>query len=236
MEAGKMKIAVGSLGANLDAWVGARFGYCPQFVIVDTETMDSVMVPMPPTESEEEASLKAIRIVVKNGAEVVIVEEAKPSCRAVMAQLGVEVIEGVQGLTVRQVVERYKSRELEKPEARKGEPPKIAVAAFGDDLAAPVGMEFGLATRFVVVEPNTMSCESIQVEPTGPEQKVRREMIRALVEKGTGAVIAPALAPGCCQALWILGIEVVTGGKGLTVGQAVEQYKAGILKEEGSVL
>ena len=44
-----MKIAVGSLGANLDAWVGARFGYCPQFVIVDTETMDCVMVPMPPT-------------------------------------------------------------------------------------------------------------------------------------------------------------------------------------------
>ncbi len=34
-----MKIAVGSLGANLDAWVGARFGYCPQFVVVDTETI-----------------------------------------------------------------------------------------------------------------------------------------------------------------------------------------------------
>ena len=231
-----MKIAVGSLGANLDAWVGARFGYCPQFVIVDTETMDCVMVPMPPTESEEEASLKAIRIVVQNGAEVVIVEEAKPSCREVMTQLGVEVIEGVQGLTVRQVVERYKSRELDKPEARKGEPPKIAVAALGDDLAAPVEMGFGQAPRFVVVEPGTMRCESIQVEPVGPEQKVRRETIRALVERGTGVVITPDLTPRCCQALWILGIEVVVGGEGLTVGQAVEQYKAGVLKEEGSLL
>ena len=231
-----MKIAVGSLGANLDAWVGARFGYCPQFVIVDTETMDSVMVPMPPTESEEEASLKAIRIVVQNGAEVVIVEEAKPSCRAVMTQLGVEVIEGVQGLTVRQVVGRYKSRELVKPEARKGEPPKIAVAALGDDLGAPVGMEFGQAPRFVVVEPRTMSYESIQVEPIGPEQKVRREAIRALVEKGTGVVITPGLTPECCRALWSFGIEVVVGGKGLTVGQAVEECKAGMLKEEGSLL
>ena len=226
-----MKIAVGSLGANLDAWVGARFGYCPQFVVVDTETMDYFVVAMPPTESEQEASLKAIRIVVQNGADVVIVEEAKPGCRLVMTQLGVEVIEGVQGLTVRQVVERYKSGELARTEARQGEPPKIAVAALGDDLAAPVGMQFGQVPRFVVVEPSTMSYEAIQVEPVGPEQKIQRETIRALVESSTGVVITPALTPHCCQGLWSFGIEVVTGGKGLTVGQAVEQYKAGVLKE-----
>jgi predicted Fe-Mo cluster-binding NifX family protein len=229
-----MKIAVGSWGTHLDAWVGARFGYCPQFVIVDTETMDHFVVAMPPMESEEEASLKAIRIVVQNGADVVIVEEAKPSCREVMTQLGVEVIEGVQGLTVRQVVERYRSGALARPEARKGEPPKIAVAALGDDLAAAVGMGFGRVPRFVVVEPCTMSYEAIQVEPVGPEQKVRRETIRALVERSTGVVITPALTPECCQALWSFGIEVVIGGEGLTVGQAVEEYKAGALREEGS--
>lgn len=231
-----MKIAVGSLGANLDAWVGARFGYCPQFVVVDTETMDYLVVAMPPTESEQEASLKAIRIVVQNGAEVLIVEEAKPGCRAVMTQLGVEVIEGVRGLTVRQVVERYRSRELAKPEARKGEPPKIAVAALGDDLAAPVGTKFGQSPRFVVVEPRTMNYEAIQVEPVGPEHKIRRETIRALVEKSVGVVITPSLTPECCQTLWSFGIEVIIGGKGLTVGRAVEQYKAGVLKEEGSLL
>ena len=231
-----MKIAVGSLGANLDAWVGARFGYCPQFVIVDTETMDSVMVPMPPTESEEEASLKAIRIVVQNGAEVVIVEEAKPSCREVMAQLGVEVIEGVRGLTVRQVVERYQRRDLDEPGARKGDALRIAVAALGNDLAAPVGMQFDRVPRFVVVEPSTMSYEVVEVEPVGPDQKIQRETIRALAEKSTGVVITPALTPHCCQGLWSLGIEVITGGKGLTVGQAVEQYKTGVLKQEGSSL
>lgn len=230
-----MKIAVGSLGANLDAWVGARFGYCPQFVVVDTETMDYFVVAMPPTESEQEASLKAIRIVVQNGADVVIVEEAKPGCREVMTQLGIEVIEGVLGLTVRQVVERFKSGQLVKPEARKGEPPKIAVAALGDDLAAPVGMRFGQVPRFVVVEPRTMNCEAIAVEPVGPEHKIRRETIRALVERSIGVVITPALTPECCQALWSFGIEVVVGGEGLTVGQAVEEYKAGTLTEEGSL-
>lgn len=230
-----MKIAVGSLGANLDAWVGARFGYCPQFVVVDTETMDYFVVAMPPTESEEEASLKAIRIVVQNGADVVIVEEAKPGCRMVMTQLGVEVIEGVQGLTVRQAVERYQSGQLARPEARKGEPPKIAVAALGDDLAAPMGTRFGQVPRFVVVEPRTMSYEAVQVEPVGPEHKIRRETIRTLVERSIGVVITPALTPECCQALWSFGIEVVIGGKGLTVGQAVEAYKAGTLTEEGSL-
>ena len=229
-----MKIAVGSLGANLDAWVGASFGYCPQFVVVDTETMDCFVVAMPPTESEQEASLKAIRIVVQNGADVVIVEEAKPRCRMVMTQLGVEVIEGVQALTVRQVVERYKSGELVRPEARQGEPPRIAVAAVGDDLVAPVGTKFGQVPRLVVVEPRTMSYEAIQVKPVGPEHKIRRETIRALVEKSIGVVITPSLTPECCQALWSFGVEVIIGGEGLTVGQAVEEYKAGALTEEGS--
>ncbi len=231
-----MKIAVGSLGANLDAWVGARFGYCPQFVVVDTETLNYFVVAMPPTESEQEASLKAIRIVVQNGANVVIVEEAKPGCREVMTQLGVEVIEGVQGLTVRQAVERYTRGELARPEARQGAPPKIAVAALGDDLSAPLGAKFGQVPRFVVVEPRTMSCEAIAVEPVGPGEKIRRETIRALVEKSIGVVITPALTPECCQALYAFGIEVVIGGENLTVGQAVEAYKAGTLTGEGSWL
>jgi predicted Fe-Mo cluster-binding NifX family protein len=52
----------------------------------------------------------------------------------------------------------------------------------------------------------------------------------ALVEKSIGVVITSALTPECCQALWSFGIEVIIGREGLTVGRAVEEYKAGVLR------
>ena len=42
-----MKIAVSSMGTSLDAWTGAPFGICPQFVVVDTETQDVLVVAVP---------------------------------------------------------------------------------------------------------------------------------------------------------------------------------------------
>lgn len=226
-----MKIAVGSLGTSLDAWVGGRFGYCPQFIIVDTETMEHIVVPMPHAESEQEASLKAIRTVARSGADVVIVQKAMPACRQVMTNLGIDVIDGVEGLTVRQAVERYLRTQMAQPEDRKGEPPKIAVAALGESLDAPVGVEFGKVSRFVIVDPRTMEHELLTVEPTGPEEKVRLATIRALASKGVNLVATPAISPTCCQALWSLAVDVVIVEEGLTVADVIERYKRGELGE-----
>lgn len=226
-----MKIAVGSLGTSLDAWVGGRFGYCPQFVIVDTETMDYLVVPMPEASTEKEASQKAIRTVVRSGAELLIVQQAMPTCREVMNQLGVEVIQGVEGLTVRQVIERYQSGRLAEPAGRKGEPPKIAVVADGATLDAPVGSHFGQAPYLLVVDPVTMGHTTLEVTPDAPGRRVTRQTLRALVESGAGVVITPAIGPECCQALWNLAIEVVVGGQSLTVRQVVERYQSGELAQ-----
>lgn len=226
-----MKIAVGSMGTSLDAWVGGRFGYCPQFIVVDTDTMEYVVVPMPPARSEQEASLKAIRAVARHGVEALIVESAKPACREVMNTLGIEVIDGVQGLTVRQAVLRYMKTRLAAPEERVGTPPKIAIATLGADLNARVGVEFGRVSQFLVVDPATMHYELLAVEPRGPQEKVRLATIRALVRGGVNLVITTAITPECCQALWSLAVDVVLVEEGLTVAEVIQRYKAGQLAQ-----
>jgi predicted Fe-Mo cluster-binding NifX family protein len=220
-----MKIAVGSMGTSLDAWVGGRFGWCPQFILVEPETMDYVVISMPPTESEKEASLQALRAVVKNDAEVVIVAEARPECRSTMTTLGVQVIEGVRGLTARQAVERYRRNKLERPEDRVGEPLRVAVASLGDNLDAPLGSDFGRCSSFVLVEPRSMGYEVVQVEPASPEQEINLAAIRAVARRGAAVVITPHITPSCCWALQSLGIEVLTGSTDLTVRQAIEGYR-----------
>ena len=56
-----MRIAVGTTGDTLDAWVSSEFGWCPHFVIVDTDSMGYFIVSQPTVESYQEASLAAIR-------------------------------------------------------------------------------------------------------------------------------------------------------------------------------
>ena len=226
-----MRIAVGSLGSSLDAWVGGRFGYCPQFIVVDTDTMDYLVVPMPPTMSEREASRRAIRIVARNGADVLIVEKAMLECRAVMNTLGIEVIDGIQGLTVRQAVDRYVADQLAAAAGRRGEAPRIAVAALGDDLGARVGIAFGQVHHFVLVDPATMACEALQVEPVNAGKHVRSATIRSLVRHSVNMVVTPSITPECCQALWSLAVDVVIVEPEGTVGDVIDRFKQGTLGE-----
>ena len=47
-----MKIAVPSPGTSLDAWAGASFDTCSQFLVVDTETMELVVIAVPAEQPE----------------------------------------------------------------------------------------------------------------------------------------------------------------------------------------
>ena len=222
-----MKIAVGSLGSSLDAWVGGKFGYCPQFIIVDSETMEYTVVPMQQDLSEREASRIAIRIVAKNGAEVLLVENAMPACQQVLSTLGIEFVGGLSGLTVRQAVERFLSGALATPEGKRGIAQKVAVASLGERLDSLVGTEFGSVTRFVVVNPATMDYSVVPVEPPEEGRHLRLATIRSLVERGVTTVLTPAISPPCCQALWSLAVEVILIQAGGTVAEAIEKFRDG---------
>jgi len=223
-----MKIAVGTTGDTLDAWVNSEFGWCPRFVVVDTDSMSYFIVSQPMVESYEEASLAAIRTLAQHDVSAVIVATAQPQCRRVMNELGVDVIEGVEGLTVRQAVEWFLSAALYTPEGRKAKV-KIAVASDGDNLEAPVGTSFGLCTRFLLVDPDSLDYTVVTVTPKESSEALSVEAIRAVAKGGATVVIAPQLQPRCCRVLFQLGMDVVLCEPDISVGQAIELFKEGKL-------
>jgi predicted Fe-Mo cluster-binding NifX family protein len=223
-----MKIAVGTAGDNLDAWVGTEFGWCPRFVIVDTDSMSYFIISQPVTESYEEASWAAIRNLAQYDVSTVIVAEARPRCRMVLNELGMDVVEGVEGLTVRQAVERFLGAELHTSEGRKAKV-RIAVTSDGDDLDAAVGTSLGLCTRFLVVDPESLDYTVVAVTPKASPEEISVEAIKAVVRSGGTVVITPRIQPRCCRILFQMGIEVTLCESDISVRQAVEQFKVGKL-------
>ncbi|HUV88320.1 MAG TPA: NifB/NifX family molybdenum-iron cluster-binding protein, partial [Anaerolineae bacterium] len=105
-----MKVAVASLGTVPEAWVGIQFGMCSQFLVFDLDTMEYVVVSVPPhLDSPERVSLAAIRAVAGQGVTAVITGRIKDTCRQVLLDLGIEVIDGVEGMTVQEAIARYKA-------------------------------------------------------------------------------------------------------------------------------
>jgi predicted Fe-Mo cluster-binding NifX family protein len=204
---------------------------CSQFLVFDLDTMDYVVVSVPPSlEERERVSLAAIRAVAQQGVSAVITGSIKDICRQTLLNLGIDVIDGVEGMTVQEAIEHYRATGLETPESRKGIPTRIAVASHGEGLDAPLEIRFGLCTSFVVVEPKTTEWEVIRVEPDGPAQKVNRNAVRAAARSGVTVLITPEIHPECCMVLHALAIAVYLAPKGVTVREAIELYEAGELE------
>lgn len=227
-----MKVAVASTGTLPDAWVGVRFGMCSQFLVFDLETMDYVVVSVPPQfEAPDRVSLEAIRAVAKQGVSVVITGHIKPICRRTLLDLGIDVIEGVEGMTVRQAIERYRATGLEAPEERKGLPLRVAVVSEAGDLDALLEGGWETCTAFVVVDPQSFEWEIVRVEPDMPPHKANMAGIRAVVLSGAGVVITPQIHSECCAALRALAVAVYVAPAGITVREAIERYRRGELEE-----
>ncbi len=225
-----MKIAVSSTGTSLDAWTGVPFGSCPQFVVVDTETMDYVVIAVPPDQIDPaRASLAAIRAIAKQGAEVVITGEVTDICRQAMLNLGIEVIDGVERMTVRDAVALYVTNGAEAVESYEPPPERIAVASHGEDLDARLGPKGEPCTSFVLVDPDTMEFEIVRVKPAESYVEASVNAVRAAARSGATAVITPEIRPECCTALRALAITVALADENMTVREAIEAYKQGRL-------
>ena len=227
-----MKVAVASMGTVPDALVGIRFGMCSQFLVFDLDTMEYVVVRVPPhLEDPEKVSLAAIRAVAGQGVSAVITGRIREICRETMLNLGIDVIDGVEGMTVQEAIGRYKATGLETPESRRGFITGIAVVSRGEGLEGHLETPLGACTSFVVVDPSTKAWEMVQVEPDGPAREVNLNAIRAVVRSGAGVVITPQIDPECCMALQALAVAVCVAPEGITVRDAVELYMSGELKE-----
>jgi predicted Fe-Mo cluster-binding NifX family protein len=106
-----MKICV-SAGANsLDAQVDPRFGRCPYFVIVDSESMKFEAIPNVASGAMGGAGIQAAQVIAGKGVKVLITGNVGPNAFQALSAAGIKIVTGASG-TVREVVEKYKRGEL----------------------------------------------------------------------------------------------------------------------------
>ncbi len=67
-----MKVAVSASGADLEAAVDPRFGRCPYYVVVDTDTMEFEVIENSATGQASGAGIAAAQLVSQTGAQAVI--------------------------------------------------------------------------------------------------------------------------------------------------------------------
>ena len=107
-----MKICISASSNSLDANVDSRFGRCPYFVIVDSETMEFEVVSNDSTNAAHGAGIQAAQTVVNSGCNVVITGNVGPNAFKVLAATGIKVLTGVSG-SIKEAIEKYKKGELQ---------------------------------------------------------------------------------------------------------------------------
>jgi len=106
-----MKICVSATANSLDAQVDPRFGRCPYFVIVDSETLQFEAIPNVASGAMGGAGIQAAQTIAGKDAKVLITGNVGPNAFQALATAGIKVVVGASG-TIRQVIEKYKRGEL----------------------------------------------------------------------------------------------------------------------------
>ena len=106
-----MKICVSASAGNLDAQVDPRFGRCPYFVIVNSETMKFEAISNTAAGAMGGAGIQAAQTVASKGVKVVVTGNVGPNAFQALSTAGIKVVVGAFG-TVREAVEKYERGEL----------------------------------------------------------------------------------------------------------------------------
>ena len=111
-----MKIYVSAVANSLDAKVDPRFGRCPYFLVVDSETMQFEAVPNMASGAMGGAGIQAAQTIAGKGVKVLITGSIGPNAFQALSATGIKIMTGASG-TVREVVEKYKKGELKETSA-----------------------------------------------------------------------------------------------------------------------
>ena len=106
-----MKIAVTSTGPTLDDNVEARFGRCPYFLIIHTDTMQYEAIENPNIALGGGAGIQSAQLMSEKSVTTVLTGNCGPNAFSVFGQAGIQVIVGVSG-PVRNAVEQFKAGAL----------------------------------------------------------------------------------------------------------------------------
>ena len=106
-----MKIAITSKGKTLEDQVDPRFGRCPYFLLIETETLDIQPLENPSLAAGGGAGIQSAQLMAEHDVKSVLTGNCGPNAFQTLNAAGIEVIVGVSGI-VREAVEQYKSGAL----------------------------------------------------------------------------------------------------------------------------
>jgi predicted Fe-Mo cluster-binding NifX family protein len=110
---------------------------------------------------------------------------------------------------------------------------KVAVSSSGTHLDSPIDPRFGRCAYFVIVDTDDMSFEAFDNEGIALGGGAGIQSSQFVVSKGAGAIITGNIGPNAVQTLSAAGVEIFIGQTG-SVREAVERYRSGDIKPEGS--
>jgi predicted Fe-Mo cluster-binding NifX family protein len=110
---------------------------------------------------------------------------------------------------------------------------RIAVSCQGDNLDAEVDPRFGRASKFLLIDTQTLSFDVVENKQTlDLPQGAGIQAAQNILAHSADAVLTGNCGPKAFRVLQAAGVAVVVGVKG-TVRDAVRAYVAGEYKEAG---
>ena len=111
-----MKIGISATNNTLDADVDPRFGRCPYFLIIETDTMNVGAIINEGTQASGGAGIQAAQQIANIGVEAVLTGNVGPNAFQTLSAAGIKVYTGLMG-SVRDAVQQWKNGELQQTEA-----------------------------------------------------------------------------------------------------------------------
>ena len=104
------KIAITSEGPTLDDQVDSRFGRAAGFVVVDLESMETRYIDNGQTQvMAQGAGIQAAELMAGAGVSCVLTGFVGPKAFQALSAVKISVVQNLEGMTVRQAVERFQS-------------------------------------------------------------------------------------------------------------------------------
>ncbi|EFL49394.1 Dinitrogenase iron-molybdenum cofactor biosynthesis protein [Solidesulfovibrio fructosivorans JJ]] len=102
-------IAISSEGPNMDDAVDSRFGRAAGFVLVGPDDQATWLDNGASQAMAHGAGIETARRIAEAGAKVLLTGVVGPKAASTLKTVGVRVVEGMEGLTVRQAVDKYRA-------------------------------------------------------------------------------------------------------------------------------
>jgi predicted Fe-Mo cluster-binding NifX family protein len=114
-----MKVAISTKGTKLKDPTDQRFGHCPVFLIVDTETLHVDALPNEASQETGGAGISAAKLLTRQELDAVITGNLGPNAVRILESEGLPVYVGATG-TARQALKQYRSGRLTRATATVG--------------------------------------------------------------------------------------------------------------------